>query len=186
MNLVYPGLILLQVGVIIFFVRRGRAQAKLRAERAAMPKGDTFEELRRLALGVTPYQLKLAIPDSQTLVFGIVMDWNMGDTVVTLASYITGAANLYLSTGGGVKGGGKNPNVGEAAVRFVTSAQELAGRAVPAVVSDLPPQGSVRFYLLTNKHTYAIQEQVQYFDDASSPWLSLFEKGNEVITEMKN
>src|SRR5436309_1806288 len=94
MTIIYLTIILLQIGVIIFFVRRGKMPVKQRGEREAIPKEDTFEGLRRLALDVTPYQLKLAIPDSETLVYGVVMDWNMGDTVVTLASYITGAANL--------------------------------------------------------------------------------------------
>jgi hypothetical protein len=106
--------------------------------------------------------------------------------VVTLASYITGAANLFFSAGGGVKGGGINPNVGEAAVRFVDAAQGFIDSALPAVISDVPAKDCVRFYLLTNKQVYVAQEQVKHFDDSSSAWLPLFKKGNEVITEMMN
>lgn len=186
MTIIYLLIILLQVCVIIYFVWRGRIQARRFAENDSTPPADTYEGLRILALQVTPYQLKLAIPDSQILVYGVVMDWNTGGAIVTLATYITGAANLYLNTGGGVSGGGKNPNVGEAAVSFVTLAQDYIDRAIPATIKDLPPAGCVRFYLLTNKQIYAAQEQVKYFNNNSSVWLPLFKKGNEVITEMKS
>ncbi|MFI5196864.1 MAG: hypothetical protein ACHQD8_07220 [Chitinophagales bacterium] len=113
------------------------------------------------------------------------MDWNMGDTLVTLVSFITGAASMYLSSGGGVLSSGNNPSAGEAASELVTLAQNYIYNAVPVNTFDLPPGGCVRFYLLTNHHKLAAQEQVIYFDNGSSPWLPLFEKANEVITEMR-
>jgi hypothetical protein len=183
MTAIYILLILIQAGVIVYFVRRGR---KLKAD-ASKKAGsdDTHKDMRDTALNITPAQLKLSIPESETLVYGVVMDWNMGNTLVTLVSYITGAANMYLSTGGGIVGGGKNPTVGEAASEFVTMAQEYIYRASPASVFDLPPDGCVRFYLLTNHQKLAAQEQLAYFDNGTSPWLPLFEKANEVITEMR-
>ena len=186
MTIIYIAIIVFQVGVIIYFVRRGRKQKKEVEHNNAIPADDTYEGRRHLALNVTPGQLKLNIPDTQTLVYGVVMEWNTGESVIALAAYITGAANLYISTGGGLSGGGKKPNVGEAAVRLVTAAQEFLGRAMPVNDTEYPPIGCTRFYLLTNKQIYAAQEQVKYFDDGSSPWLSLFEQGNEVIAEMKN
>lgn len=144
----------------------------------------TYESERNLALSITPQQLKLNIPADQTFVYGVIMDWNTGDKVVTLASYITGAANLYFSSGGGIKGAGKNANVGEAAVRFVDAAQGFIDSALPVGIFDVPAKDCVRFYLLTNKHVYVAQEQVKHLDDNSSAWIPLFRKGNEVITEM--
>jgi hypothetical protein len=141
--------------------------------------------MRNTALHIVPGQLKLTIPDNETLVYGVVMDWNMGDTLVTLVSYITGAANMYLSTGGSVLGGGKNPSVGEAASELVTMAQSYIFRATPVTTFELPPVGCVRFFLLTNHSKLAAQEQLGYFDNGTSPWLPLFEKANEVITEMR-
>lgn len=188
MTTIYILVILLQIGVIIYFVRRGRKQAAARKAAAAAPPphGDnSLERLRNTALNVTPAQLKLAIPDSETLVYGVVMDWNMGGTMVSLVSYITGAANMYLSSGGGISGGGKNPSVGETASELVTLAQSFIFRAAPVTTFELPPDGCVRFFLLTNHQKLAAQEQLIYLDDGSSPWLPLFVKANEVITEMR-
>ena len=73
---IYLVAILLQVGVIIFFVRRNKARASNRvADKEDYPEG-SYEQQRRLALSVTPAQLNLTIPDSVTFVHGVVMDWN--------------------------------------------------------------------------------------------------------------
>ncbi len=182
MTIVYILVILLQLGVIVYFVRRGRSQT---APKSAAAVGDTYPNQRNLALSITPYQLKLAIPDDKTLVYGVVMDWNMGDTTMTLVAYITGAASMFLSTGGGVTNGGADPAVGEAAVEFVVATQDFLDRGIPTTTTDIPAEGCVRFYLLTNKGLFAIQEHVKHFDDNTSVLLSLFQKGNEVVTEMR-
>lgn len=186
MTIIYVLIILLQLCVIVYFVRRGQLQRKKNTGIATTAQPDTFEGHREVALSIKPEQLNLNIPDSNLFVYGLVMDWNMGDEIVTLATYITGATNLYLSKGGGVIAGGLKPNVGEAAVKLVSNAQDFVNRAMPMAGNDIPPAGCVRFNLLTNRQVLAAQEHVRYFDDGSSPWFSLFQQGNEVIAEMKN
>ncbi len=176
--------IVIQLGVIIYFIRRGRRLRKESLKPEASP--DTYEGMRNLALKVTADHLKLTVPGNTTLVFGVVMDWNLNESVMTLAAFVTGAANLYLSTGEGFSGGGKDPRVGEAAATFVASSQEFLGRAMPVTTTDLPPKGCIRFYLMTNKGLFAAQELMEHFEDASSPWLRLFESGSEVITEIRS
>ena len=44
-------------------------------------------DLRNMALSVTPDQLKLSLPADQTKVFGVVMDWDLGDGTMTLIAY---------------------------------------------------------------------------------------------------
>ena len=116
----------------------------------------------------------------------MVMDWDTGEVIVTLSAYITGAANICFNTGGVMAGGGKNPEVGESAVDFVVAAQDYVGRAIPSDTTGLPSKGSVRFYFLTNKGIFAAQEQEKYFENESSPWLSLFAKGSIVINEIRS
>ncbi|MCD6010989.1 MAG: ribonuclease inhibitor RraB [Flavipsychrobacter sp.] len=184
---IYVVVILLQVFIIVYFMRRNRQRVGKGPIAGAEHEQGSFEHQRKMALSVTHAQLKLMIPDNITFVYGVVMDWNMGESMVSLAAYITGAANLYLGGGGGVHGAGKNPNVGEAAVKFVAIAADHIERVVPVANTDsaLHP-GCIRFYLLTNKCIYAGQEQVKYLDDGTSPWLEVFQKGNNVIAEMRS
>ena len=51
-----------------------------------------FNDLRQMALSVTPERLGLASSD-ETKVFGIVMDWDLGNGIATVVAYETGDAN---------------------------------------------------------------------------------------------
>ena len=185
-TILYALLIMLQAGVIVYFVRRNRMLKKQVGTKDTPPEDDSYQGLRNLAINVTPAQLKLTIPGDETLVYGVVMDCDLGAAIVTLTAYITGAANIYINTGGGKTGGGKNPAVGEAAVELVTAAQTYIGRAIRVTTAEQCDKGCVRFYLLTNKGIYAAQEQLLHIEDGTSAWLVLFAKGNELVNLMHN
>jgi hypothetical protein len=113
------------------------------------------------------------------------MDWDMSGTVLTLSAYITGAANVAMSSGSVLTGIGKNPAIADLASTFVQLGQEYLGRTLPIASTGMPPFGTIRFYLLTNHGLYAGQEQLVSINDNSSPWLPLFFRGNMIIDEIK-
>ena len=184
MTVIYILAIILQAWIIYYFISKSRKKAN-QAENKASVDLSTYDGVRDAALNVSPADLKLNIPASQVFVYGVVMDWDMSGTMLTLAAYITGAANVYLSSGPGITGGGKNPEVGELAVRFVSDAQDFLGRAIQVPQAAYPTKGCVRFHLLTNQGVYDAQELLIHIEDTTSPWLSLFIRGNNVINEMK-
>jgi len=188
MEAVYLLLIVAQAGVLYFFVRRNKNKKLAAAAQPTSPEtgNDPYLARRKLALLVNQQQLKLPIPDKMELVYGVVMDWNMGNVSITLATYITGAATLYLSSGESLNGGGKDESISHMAVAFIGMAQEQLRRAAPAAVAGLPHAGCVRFHLLTNHGVFAIQEDVMNFDDGTSHWLGFFEKANELIQAIRS
>lgn len=97
----------------------------------------------------------------------------------------TGDASLYVSTGGGVIGSGQHQNVNSASKQFVSLAQKFLDKATKTQVTSLPSTNEVKFYLLTNKGIFVGEEQVKNLDNNSSPWLKLFEEGNNVLTEIR-
>lgn len=175
--------IMAQVGIIIYFLKKNKSAIKKKEK--TTHDTTTYEGARAAALSVTPADLNLKIPENQTFVYGVVMDWDMGGNVLTLATYITGAANAYLSTGNSLVGGGKNPEVGEMAVRFVTDAQGFIHRTMPVSNTGYPDKGCTRFYLLTNSGIYAAQEQLKYIENTTSPWLTMFIRANTIVNDMK-
>ena len=179
-------IVFVQVAALIYLVRRYMMQKKLSANIPADVNNDSYEALRNTALAVSLTQLNLMASDDRTVVYGVVMDCNLGNGIVTLTAYITGAANIYFSTGEKKTGGGKSPEVGEAAIDFVMAAQHYVDRAIKVVTTELPQDGCVRFYLLTSKGLYAAQDQLLHISDATSPWVILFDKGNEVMELMRN
>ena len=178
-------IILSQIAVIIYFIRSRRIKARHQKKHNNTPE-NAYSELRKLALQVTPHQLKLAIPNSDLFIYGLVMDWDMGKVTVTLAAYITGACSLYLNTGGGFIKGGQDPEVAEMAVELLTLAKDYINMAAPVDTTGLPGPLSVRFYFLTNHRMYAGEEKMERFDDSTSPWLPFFEKANVVISGMRS
>lgn len=148
-------------------------------------KENAFEGLRNMAFSATPEQLGLSLPNEKTIVYGVIMDWEMGGATATTVSYQTGDASLYLSTGGGVIGGGQHQNVNSAAKQFVSLAQAFLDKTTKTETTTLPSTDEVKFYLLTNKGVFVGQEQIKKFENNSSDWLKLFEEGNNVLTQLR-
>ena len=184
MTIIYILAILAQAGIIIYFLKKNKSGA---APKVTANKRDlsTYEGARATAIGISQEDLGLKVPEDRTFVYGVVMDWDMGSAVLTLAAYVTGAANVYLSTGPGITGGGKDPEAGALAVKLVTDAQDFLGRTIPVMDTGHPAKGCVRFYLLTNHGVNAAQEQLIHIEDTTSPWLALFIRANTLINEMK-
>jgi len=125
------------------------------------------------------------LQEDQTIVYGVIMDWGMPDAIATIVSYQTGDASLYLSSGGGVIGGGKHENVSVAAKELVKLGQKFLNDAVKTETTTLPKTDSINFYLLTNKGVYVGIEEFKNLESRSSKWVALFDEANKVLTELR-
>lgn len=146
---------------------------------------NAFDGLRNMAFSATPDQLGLSLPTDKRVVYGVIMDWEMGGATATTVSYQTGDASMYLSSGGGVIGGGQHQNVNSAAKQFISLAQTFLDKATKTETTPLPTTNQVKFYLLTNNGIYVGQDIMNNFENKSSEWLKLFEEGNKVLTELR-
>jgi hypothetical protein len=185
MTYIIIGIIL--VGGIVFYLTSCKNKPSSNTSNAKIhtPKENPFDGLRNMAFTATPEQLGLSLPTDKTIVYGIIMDWGMNGAVATTISYQTGDASLYLSSGGGVIGGGQHQNVNNAAKQFVNLAQTYLDKAVKTEKTDLPSADEIRFYLLTTKGVFVGKEQMNHFENKTSEWLELFEEGNKVLTELR-
>jgi hypothetical protein len=148
-------------------------------------KENAYEGLRNMAFSATPDQLGLELPEDETIVFGVIMDWEMDGATATTVAYLTGDASLYITTGGGTIGGGQHGNVKVAAKQFVTIAQTYLEKSTKTEKQSLPGKHQINFYLLTNKGLFVGQEEIENFENNSSSWLELFEGGNKVLNELR-
>lgn len=196
MKMVYFIIGLIVIGGIVFYLTSSRnKQNSKQTDDNVSKSGDTvkvhtlpdnrFMDLRNMALNVTPEQLQLSLPADQTKVFGVVMDWDLGDGTMTLITYQTGDASMYLSSGGGVIGGGQHENVNKASKEFVSMAQNYLDKSSKADTTTLPDKDCFKFYFLTNKGKFVAQESIDNVENKTSKWLNLFENANDVITEMR-
>ena len=186
MEPIYIIAIILQLGIIAYFSWRSyKSRQKVKTTPPSPKKVHDYESARAASLSITKEQLGLNIPDSVTRVYGVVMDWDMNGTILTVSAYITGAANAFLSTGASATGSGGSPSVAEQASEFVLVAQEFLNRAMPVADLGFAPPGTVRFFLLTNRGIYAMQEMLVLIDDNTSPLLGLFFRGHMLLEEIK-
>jgi hypothetical protein len=115
MKMIYLVIAIIIIGGLIFYFRKNKNTASQKSVSAEQEQKDSttkqqdkdnpYEGLRNMALNITADQLKLTLPVDQTRVYGIVMDWDLGEGVATFISLETGDASMYLSNGGGMIGG---------------------------------------------------------------------------------
>lgn len=179
-------IVLLSTTIALFtmpFTVMARQAKDSTAER--VQKEDLYKSMRKMALEVTAKQLDLNVPTGQVKVYGLVVDWNMGKAIATIVAFSTGDANMYISTGGGIIGGVQHEAVNKAAKASVGKAQEFLHKATHTNATPLPEDGQISFFLLTNNGLFTARETVTNFYNASSIWIPLFDRVNEVIGALK-
>lgn len=136
-----------------------------------------------MALGTKPEQLGLSLPSSKTVVYGIVMDWDVRNGTASIIAFMTGDASIYFSSGGGIIGGGAHEDVKIIAMGFVDEAQQMLSKTKKVEQTPLPDKDRVVFYLLTNEGIFSAQDELENLRNQTSIWLGLFLTANEVINE---
>lgn len=166
-----------------FFVYRKKKQETDR--RASLAKEFPYDTLRLMALNIAPGAMLAAIPEGETEVYSVVMDWDMGNDLVTLCTQVTGETNLYVQSGGGIIGAGKHMNVGTAARQFTAMSRDYLSYASASDDTSLPPRNCVKFILLTNNGKFVATDQHAKLEGNTSPLTPLFEAATIVINEMR-
>lgn len=144
-----------------------------------------YSGFRNQSLSVTPDQLELKLDNNSTIAYGIIMDWDIGKAVATVVTFQTGDASLYISAGQIHIGGFAHENIKSAALTFINEGQNYLAKANLTTETPMPDKGCIRFYFLTNKGKYFIQETVENIQSEKSDLTKLFNLGNRVITEYR-
>lgn len=144
-----------------------------------------YNDLRQLAFNATKEHTQLTKTTEQNKVYGVIMDWDLGEGIATLVSFETGEASMYYSSGGGIIGGGGHENVKKSVAGFISMAQSYLDKTIKTDTTLLPDKDCVKFYLLTPKGRFVAQESMTNIENESSKWLPFFEEGNKVISELR-
>ena len=184
MKMIYIILGILIVGGLVYYLTT-RNNARDRQQAKVDPQNNPYNNLRNMALSATAEQLQLKISNDKTEIYGVVMDWDVGEGTATLVSFITGDASLYLSSGGGFIGGGGHDKVIKATNNFIKKSESYLDQASLTETTPLPDKDGLTFYFLTNKGKYKATEQMQNIESEKSKWLDLFEEANKLITEIR-
>ncbi|MBY8961356.1 hypothetical protein KJK34_01175 [Flavobacterium sp. D11R37] len=144
-----------------------------------------YNALRQQAFTVTTENLGITLKDSLE-VYGLIMDWGIDDEVATVVSYASGDASLYLSSGGGIIGGGSHENIDVAAKGLVYEANHyLKGNDTTVEKFALPGKDEVFFYFITQKGVYMKHDNMTNLENRTSEVQFLFDKGNIVLEQLR-
>jgi hypothetical protein len=115
----------------------------------------------------------------------IIMDFYVGDTVVSVMSASTGDASIYFSTGGGIIGGGAHESVRDAAQAFARAAAAQRAQMTRVTEHPYPEKGKVRFYLRTHDGLQMAETTDADLASGENPLSSLYRAGQEVVTRLR-
>ncbi len=180
----YGIIALIAVGIIAYFVisLRSNATEQPNSVREHNLDQNPYKDLRNQAFSVTKEQLELTDDNN---FFGLIMDWELGNATMTLITFRTGDASMYLSSGGGVIGGGQYENVRTAVANYLNSAKPYLNSAKYVEHSNLPASNSLNFYFLTSEGRFLATEIMDNIENESSEIYELFIEANNVITELR-
>ena len=142
--------------------------------------------LRRMMLTTSPKEFGVDNLDSESQVYGVLMEFSIGEHIATIVSLIDGNASLYTTSTFGILGGFGHENVRTAAMTFVKAANAHYDIAVPTTEYPYPDSDRVRFYLLTRTGVRFIDTPRAGIESGNDKEHSqLFSLGQEVLTQLR-
>ena len=118
-------------------------------------------------------------------IYGILMDWPLGEQTATVFSTSTGTASLYTTSTFGIIGGEGHETVRTAAMNFVRAADRFFDASIRATEYPYPTADRVRFYFLTFEGVRVIDTDLASITNGSSKHAELFGLGQAVLTELR-
>ena len=166
------------------FLFGSRSQAEPPAQKKN--PADAGRALRQMMLTTPPAKTGEKPTKECPRVYGILMDWPIGDQqTATVFSSSTGAASLYTTSTFGIIGGEGHETVRAAAIRFVRDADRLFDSATSTTEYPYPATGRVRFYLLTFEGVRVLDTDLASIESRTSKYAEFFGLGQAVLTELR-
>lgn len=116
---------------------------------------------------------------------GIVADWGFPDATATIAALADGTTSLYLSSGGGIIGGGTHAAVRQAADVLLALAQRLASEIRDPDDGGVPGVEEFRFHIVTADGPRSVTATVAELAKGGHPLSPLFTATQNVITALR-
>jgi hypothetical protein len=163
-----------------------RKKAKPPQDATPEPVRNPFEGLRRQALNASAELAGFSPAPEGRAVYGAVMDWGLDSGgIATLFGLADGTGSLYLSSGGGVIGGGFHEPVQQAVRAFIVSFEPFLDSMTADVAAELPTPGYTDLRALTIRGRLFIRATTDDFGKGRHPMSSVFHAGQAVISALR-
>jgi len=146
---------------------------------------EVFLRLRGQLLEVDPAELGFSPSPRLPRIWATLMEMGLDTGTASLVAVADGTTSLYLSTGGGVIGGGEHQAVRRVSEAFLDTAEAHLDRLQPISKAPLPQTGAIRFHALTFDSLRSAEVEEGQLVDGRSELAPLFYAGNEVLTQLR-
>jgi hypothetical protein len=119
------------------------------------------------------------------VVTSVVMDWPLGDQIVSILSGSNGDASVYTTGTFGIIGGIGHEQVRKAAIAFVACTQHYLPLMTAASDFPYPDSQTLRIYAVTPAGVQTISFQMRETEVKDSNARMLYAYGQQVLTELR-
>lgn len=145
-----------------------------------------MRELRVAFLSSSAASMGFAPTKEFPRVFGVAMDWPIGEHTATIVTALDGSASLYTTATFGVIGGSaSHESVRGAAKRLVKAAESHHDEASPTSSYGYPAKGKVRFYFRTFDRARVVETDAASAYSSTGKYSALFRVAQGVVTELR-
>ncbi|GBF39976.1 hypothetical protein [Leptospira johnsonii] len=144
-----------------------------------------YKELRELAFETEYDDIGIQNPNGKTVVYGIIMDWPTQREIVTLATFLSGDASIFLTSGASFIGGGGRESIQKSSLRLIHKYAYLWKQGKKVRWTPNPDLDQVRFFFLTTQGTYYLEDTVSEIDSDTSTLTPMFDEAQAVISEIR-
>lgn len=146
---------------------------------------DRYLALREVAFSTRPEDVEVQAVAGREQAYGVIVEYQTDDALVTSVAFSTGDASYYRSTGGGKIGGRREPLVADAARALVALAQVQLNDLPLVKAYPTPEPGHVRVYVLTTAGLRGAEEDRAQIADSRDRLAALYAGGRKVVSQFQ-
>jgi hypothetical protein len=155
------------------------------AEEPKKDPKDAGRDLRKMFLTTAAEKVGIQPSQEYPRVWGVAMDWPIGEHIATVISLCDGSASVYTTGTFGIIGGVGHETVRSAAKKLMKEAECYYDAARPTQDFSYPPLDHVRFFLVTFDGVRVIESDVESLTERRSKYSRLFDLAQDVIARLR-
>ena len=144
-----------------------------------------YKGLRDQALGMSREEVGLPPLPEGAPAWLVLMEFGFPSGTATILGFLSGAASLYIDSGGGIIGGEGHAAIREAAIALVHRANQHQDLFQPTTELPSVRPGWVAFCLRTEEATLTATAPESELRQGCHPLTPLFLAGNDVLTQLR-
>ena len=164
------------------FLRRLRGEPNVPRPADVAP---VYTQLRQAVLDLDPTSVGIERGPAERRVWGLVMDWSVGDAIATIVSLADGTTSLYLSSGGGSIGAGEHEAPAAASINAIRVADAMVDEFPMVEHAPIPGRGRTALTLLTDLGLRRVEEDNAAFEEGTSRFAPVADAMQHVIHEIR-